>query len=384
MARMDEKERWILASLLLNLTLAGVKAAWAMWAGGGTVVLADAVHSASDVLGAALVWGAIRFARHRSERFPFGLHKLEDLAAVIGALAVVWVAWWLAVPIISGTSIEYATEPLSTVIFLAVLVVLQIGFFLMERAAAKRLRSPGLESDVLNWLGDIGADSVVIAGVAASMFGVPYAQEAAVVALVILVAHGAFSVLRDSGMALLDAGATAAQLEAGRKVLEEVPEVTRVVALRMRRAGSVLFADAVVEVAGKSFDEVHERVDHLDVRMREVLPEVEYTTIHYEPGTGGFRFEARLLADEDDHIPESPAAIRRVELRRIGATSHEEVAIRDVPEGRPSTIRFVAWLIRCGVDRVILPEGGVWTELHNALVQADIESVVGPSERTTE
>jgi len=53
-------------------------------------VLADAIHRFFDVIGAVLVYGAVRLAPHHSARFPLGLYKLEDMAAVNGSKTPTW------------------------------------------------------------------------------------------------------------------------------------------------------------------------------------------------------------------------------------------------------------------------------------------------------
>ena len=90
-----QKSRWMMASTGLNALLSVAKIGWGIYSG-STVVIADAVHSISDVLGALLILAAIRFFRHRSLRFPYGLHKVEDMAALGGAMLVVVAAYEIA------------------------------------------------------------------------------------------------------------------------------------------------------------------------------------------------------------------------------------------------------------------------------------------------
>lgn len=67
-----KKQHWMLGSTLLNTFLALIKLGWGIFSG-STVVLADAIHSISDVVGALLVYIAVRFAPYHSRRFPLGL-----------------------------------------------------------------------------------------------------------------------------------------------------------------------------------------------------------------------------------------------------------------------------------------------------------------------
>ncbi len=58
------KERWMIASTAFNAMPAGAKMLWSVYSG-STLVVADAVHSLGDVIGAFFIYPAIRFARRR-------------------------------------------------------------------------------------------------------------------------------------------------------------------------------------------------------------------------------------------------------------------------------------------------------------------------------
>lgn len=88
----DEKQRWFLASTLLNTALAATKVGWGLVME-STLVTADGIHSISDVFGALLILLALYFSAHRSERFPYGLHELEDMAALLSGLGILFAGY---------------------------------------------------------------------------------------------------------------------------------------------------------------------------------------------------------------------------------------------------------------------------------------------------
>jgi len=381
-----EKQRWLLGSTILNAALAAAKLAWGLFSG-STVVIADAVHSLSDVFGALLVYGAVRVAPHRSRRFPFGLYKLEDVAAVVGGFVVLFAAYEILRSTF-GAGVTAPDNPISTLMFMAVVLMVQGVFYVVERGAASRLHSPGVDSDVANWAGDIGATSVVIIGTAADLFGVPHAQEAAVVIIVALIGYGGFQVLKDGILALLDATTAPDDVAQARKIIDGVPAVTDIRSLRIRSAGSALFLDAVIEVDAGGFNTAHEDVDVLEARLRTAIPRLESVVIHYEPSAPNGRVRAALFL-EDRRTPATDlkdVAWMRIErIDRDGASRElrwEHNPFGDSDRGRG--VRLLSWLIGQRVNEIVFAPSGDPAPLQDVLAGVGIEVVRAPPSQTDE
>ncbi|APZ43999.1 cation diffusion facilitator family transporter [Acidihalobacter ferrooxydans] len=349
-----EKRRWMLASTGFNSALGLAKFAWAWWSG-SLIVMADAVHSLSDVIGALLVYAAVRFSTHRSARFPLGLHKLEDMAAVLSGLAVLAAAYEILRSAFD-TGHAPATMPFLTSGFIAVLLLLQIAFYLAEKKAADRLGSPGLRSDAVNWLGDIGAGVVVIVGVIAHGLGIPYAQQIAVGIIVLLILHGAWEVLRDGLLSLLDAAALGEEREQVMQLFEHHPGIQTVRNVILRRAGSALFLAATVEVLPTGLKAAHEVIDQLETALRAKLPRLETIAIHFEPATQVRCCSVSLYEENKQTLTRrfGHAAWLLLEENATDGSTPQQVWIanpyRDAARGKG--IKLAAWLIRLNAERV--------------------------------
>ncbi len=358
-----EKRRWMLGSTFLNTLLAVAKLGWGIFSG-STVVLADAIHSISDVVGALLVYAAVRFAPHRSKRFPLGLYKLEDMAAVVAGLGVLFAGYEILHSVFVGKGVASSSIPIATLAFMAVVILTQLIFYLYERKAALRLRSPGLNSDVANWLGDIGAGMVVIIGVGGDLLHIPYIQEIAVIIIALLIFHSAYEVLRDGILSLLDASVAHEEKQLAREYLESIPTVRHVREIIVRKAGSVLFLKATLEMDTRGFEQAHELVNAMEVQLKDKIPALEKVTIHYEPARKSYNRVATLY-DQDCKTP---------------ATSFgkaECILLEDIPHADSSTpqnadnplhkacvknpylddahgksLKLAVWLIRNGIDEL--------------------------------
>jgi len=378
-----QKSRWMLASTGLNGALSVAKIGWGIYSG-STVVIADAVHSISDVLGALLIFAAIRFSRHRSPRFPYGLHKVEDMAALAGAVLVVLAAYEIVRAVFFTGGAQPPSNPVATMFFMAAIILAEGVFFLAERRAAQILRSPGLQSDVVNWLGDIGAGFVVIAGIGGHLLHLPYAQEIAVVIIVLLILEGAWDVLRDAVLSLLDASVPPEMLRRAETLLATAPEVEEVEQLRLRRAGSVLFADATIAVAESNFHRAHEVAERAEASLRQGFPELEAVTLHYEPQRKPYRRCAYLLDDDQATLAARFGATRWIRLddqdRAGGAPMSRMVHSPVAGAERGKGIRLAAWLIAQGVDEIHLRSGEMEPALQDLLEAAGVAVMVDTQE----
>jgi cation diffusion facilitator family transporter len=87
---MDAGERLALASVAINVLVAGLKFFLGVFSG-SLALLADAVHSSADVVSSASIWAGIRISRRKTKMYPFGLYKVENLVALLTA-AIIFLA----------------------------------------------------------------------------------------------------------------------------------------------------------------------------------------------------------------------------------------------------------------------------------------------------
>ena len=373
-----QKSRWMMASTGLNGLLSLAKIGWGVYSG-STIVIADAVHSISDVLGALLILAAIRFSRHRSLRFPYGLHKVEDMAALGGAMLVVVAAYEIARAVFFSGGARPPHNPIATMGFMTAVLVAEGIFYVFERRAATRLHSPGLQSDVVNWLGDIGAGVVVIAGIGGHLLRIPFAQELAVLIILFLILEGTWEVLKNAILSLLDASVESELYAKAKNLLLTTPEVEGVEGLRLRHAGSVLFADATIRIAAANFAQAHEVADRAQQRLQEAFPELENITLHYEPPFKPFKRRAFLLIEGSALATRFGVAqrIRFEDQNREGILVNTQTLNNPVPDAEKGRgIRLAAWLIAQGADEIHMRAGQLEPALEALLSAAGVTLVI--------
>ena len=76
--------RGALYSILLNLTIMLGKGFLAFLSG-STALIAETIHSASDLVASFATFIGIRISHLKGKAFPFGLYKVENFVALISA-----------------------------------------------------------------------------------------------------------------------------------------------------------------------------------------------------------------------------------------------------------------------------------------------------------
>jgi cobalt-zinc-cadmium efflux system protein len=191
------------------------------------VLLADAVHLLLDVVALAMSIGAMRLAvRAPTDRFTFGLRRVEPLVAVLNAVLVLAASWAIvdeAAQDLSSTTVPRPT--LMLIVATAALFVHGMSAWLIHDALEHsghddhahhdhgHAHPPRQHGHALNlrgvWLhlvGDtLGAVAAVVAAVVIRFGGPAIVDPLGGILVAVLLVAGAIKLLRDASLVLLDA-----------------------------------------------------------------------------------------------------------------------------------------------------------------------------------
>ena len=92
---MEQSEKIGIYSVALNLLLVGIKGLLSFLSG-SVALLADAIHSSSDVISSATVLVGIKISKRKSRNFPYGLYKVENFVSLLSSLFIFFVGYRVA------------------------------------------------------------------------------------------------------------------------------------------------------------------------------------------------------------------------------------------------------------------------------------------------
>lgn len=248
---------------------------------GSLAILADAVHSFSDLANNIVVWFVIKLSAEPPDReHPYGHRKFETVA--VFALAVL--LFVIAIEVVlravqrGAPTVEQSTPALATM--LAVLAI-NIGISLWERRRARELNSDILHADASHTFSDALTTIVVIAGWQLSVFGLPWMDTMCAFGVAGLIAYLATGLLKKVLPVLVDEYAI--EPRAISSNVMTVPGVKSVRQVRSRWLGSGVAVDMILTVDPDiSATEAHDISDNVEELIGDCF-QVDDISIHIEP-----------------------------------------------------------------------------------------------------
>ena len=279
-------------------------------AAGSQALVADGVHSFSDLATDFLVLFAAKHAhREADDEHPYGHGRIETVATVVLGVTLVLVAIGISYDALRRLlEPELLTHPgaLALVVALVSVAAKEIIYQYTARAA-RRLRSKMLLANAWHSRSDAISSIVVVIGVLGTMAGFSYLDALAAVAVALMIAKIGWDLLWKSLQELIDTALGPEEVETLRNTIMSVNGVRSCHMLRTRHSGSDVLADVHILVdPALSVSEGHQIGEAVRHRLIEMNDDVTDVTVHIDP-------EDDELASPCDHLP-----LRNEILRRLG------------------------------------------------------------------
>jgi cation diffusion facilitator family transporter len=292
------------ANLLLSIVkvLAGL-----IWH--SQALVADGIHSLSDLLSDILVWLAGRHATQAPDsEHPYGHARYETVAtlalAVILVTVAVGIGWDAADRLFSP---EDLLHPSPFALFAAVASILvKEWLYWWTLRYARRVRSDLLRANAWHHRSDAVSSVVVFIGVGGTLVGLPYLDAVAAIIVAVMIARIAWELGFEAVRELVDTGLEAERVSEIRKTIGTVGGVRDIHMLRTRKHGGYASADVHVLVDPKvSVSEGHMISVLVEQRLKDQIDEITDVTVHIDP------------EDDESAPPSSGLPLRAEALARL-------------------------------------------------------------------
>jgi cation diffusion facilitator family transporter len=266
---------------------------------GSLGLVAEAVHSGTDLVAALLTFLALRVAIRPPDRdHPYGHGKAEHLAALGEGAFLVLASAFIGVQAISRLAVggDHEVDANAwTFAVLAVVLIVDITRMTVSHRAAARHGSPALASNALHFASDMVGTIAVLIGLLLTRAGTPAADSVAALIVAVLVVTAAVRLMRRNVDVLMDATPEEAQAAARAAILTAEPTV-ELRRLRTRAAAGRHFVEATIAVPpDAALGEGHAVADSVEEAVRRALPGSD-VVVHVEPGAAGADVRERASA----------------------------------------------------------------------------------------
>jgi cation diffusion facilitator family transporter len=281
------QQRTALLSVFAAAALVTIKLVTGL-ASGSLGLIAEALHSGTDLVAAVLTFFAIRVAVRPPDReHPYGHGKAEHLAALGEAgflgLASLYIGYQSVDRLLGGVNHGDVEGPWYALVVLVVVIAIDVSRASISWRASKAYDSPALASNALHFASDLLGSVAVLIGLIFVRAGYPEADAVAALAVAVLVIIAAVRLARRNVEVLMDS-APAAAAEAARQAIARDEPGVDLRRLRVREAAGAYFVDAVVGVRPDAgVGQGHALADAVEAAVRRALPRAD-VVVHVEPG----------------------------------------------------------------------------------------------------
>ncbi|MEN8175967.1 MAG: cation diffusion facilitator family transporter [Pseudomonadota bacterium] len=337
--RREETKKVAIVGAIVNLLLAAVKIIVG-WLAHSQALIADGIHSVSDLLSDALVLFAAHHAAQAPDaEHPYG-HGRFETAATLGlgillALVALGIVWDAADRLFHPDALLH---PGALALYAAAFsIIANEALYWYTILVARRINSEMLRANAWHHRSDAASSVVVLVGVAGTLAGLPYLDAVAAVIVGLMVAKIGWDLGFGALHELVDSGLEAERVDEIRRTILKIDGVRGVHLLRTRRHGHEAAADVHVQVdPWLSVTEGHMISMAVEQTLKGAFDEIADVTVHVDPEDDenappcdGLPLRGEALKLLDKAWQDTPCAEerQRVELHYVSGHIHVDVIL---------------------------------------------------------
>lgn len=252
-------------------------------------MVADAVHSFSDVFTTIIVIIGFKISSKKADRnHPYGHDRFECVTAMLLAFALFAVGIVIGYTAIQNLITEKykvaQTPEIIALIAAVVSILVQLVLFIMTRSVAKRINSGSLKADAWHHLSDSLSSIGSFIGILGAILGFGILDVIAGFVICLLIVKVAISIFIDSIKKMADTAAPVdVQIEI-ENLAKSIDGVKRIDSLRTRLFGNMIYID--IEIAcdpNLNLVEAHDIAQNVHNKIEGQLSFVKHCLVHVNP-----------------------------------------------------------------------------------------------------
>lgn len=291
-----------------NIGLALIKGATGLFAN-SKALIADAAHSASDVVGSVAVLIGFRAAkRPPDEEHPYGHGKAESITAIIISIILILVGIQIGISAVKSLYNGVSEAPKDIALYVIVLsIVVKEVMFQYKYRLGKKLRSQALIANAWEHRSDVYSSAAAFIGVGGAIigrtFGIPqlyYLDPLAGLFVTLLILRIGYKLIKQSIHKSMDRVLHGEESEELLKSVQCVPGVIAVDELRAREHGHYVIVDVKISVNPRiTVTEGHEIGKTVRHTLMKRFIHVSDVFIHVNPYDPGYPYKNNVDSEQE-------------------------------------------------------------------------------------
>lgn len=275
-------------SIATNIALTVMKLVAGIVAHSGAMV-ADAVHSASDVFGSCLVIiGANMSGKAADHDHPYGHERMECVISIILANILLLVGAGIGISglekIFSGDYGALTVPGRLALLAAIVSIAVKEGLFWYTRMAAKRINSVSLLAEAWHHRSDAMSSVGSFAGILGARLGFPVLDPVASVVIAVFILKVALDIYRETLDRMVDRSCDGDTEAAMGQLIRSYDGVLALDVLRTRLFGSKMYVEVEIAADGdQSLRQAHDIAVRVHNGIEQNFPLVKHCVVHVNP-----------------------------------------------------------------------------------------------------
>ncbi len=314
-----------LVGAVVNLILVVVKLIGGVL-GHSTALVADALHSLSDLLTDAIVLATHKIGQIPADsNHPYGHGRAETIGATIVGIIIILAGIWVGYDVWMALKGESKFIPTWLAVGAATLSILaNEGIFHYTRRIGEKINSPAVIANAWHHRSDAISSIAALIGILGAHYGFPIMDPLAggVVALMILKVGAGISLegLRD----LMDTSLSDEQTQEIQTIIDGIPDVIKFHDLRTRTLGGEIFMDVHILVdTDLTVTEGHAAAEKVRRKLVNVFDKVQDVLVHVDGEEDHKLLPLYTVTRKDlEKIVDPVIAASKVKLKRTRMRVH--------------------------------------------------------------
>ncbi|MCI2059230.1 MAG: cation diffusion facilitator family transporter [Oscillibacter sp.] len=254
-----------------------------------SAMVADAVHSLSDVAGGFIViFGARKANKKADEEHPYGHERMECvvslLLAFILAITGIAIGYTGIQKVISANYAGLAAPGILALVAAVVSIVLKEALYWYTRAAGKKINSVALIAQAWHHRSDAFSSVGSFLGILGARLAFPVLDPIASMVICLFILKVAYDIFKESVDRMIDRSCGIEEEQKLREVIMEQKGVVTIDDLKTRLFGAKIYVDLEIGVdRNLRVFEGHSIAESVHKAIEKAFPTVKHITVHVNP-----------------------------------------------------------------------------------------------------
>ncbi|MCT4621289.1 MAG: cation diffusion facilitator family transporter [Marinisporobacter sp.] len=288
---MNEKDRLLLGKkaswigIIGNILLTGLKIIIGI-VSGSTAMIADALHSGSDIVATTIVLHGIKIShRPPDEEHHYGHGKAESIVAKIIAIILIITGIGIGTSAYHSLKSPNLQAPQSIAIWAAGLsIVVKEWMYRYTVKIGKKIESQALIADAWHHRTDAFSSIAALIGITGAVMGYPILDPIAGIVVALMIIKAGFSIYLDAINELMDTAPSEEIIEQIQKISLSVDGVKAVHKIRARKNGNQIYVDLIICVDKYiTVEQGHHFATQAKYNILDAIPNIKDVVVHVDP-----------------------------------------------------------------------------------------------------